>query len=91
MVQKRYIHNPNIVSTEMDDEESVLLDLTTRRYFTLNPTGAVIWERIVAGDDLDAIVNAVTEAFEIDAQSALPYVELFLSSLEKEGLISISE
>ena len=59
----RYVHNPNVVSTETDDEEAVLLDLDSRRYFTLNPTGAVIWERVVAGDDLSGIVSAVTDAF----------------------------
>lgn len=74
----------------MDDEESVLLDLSTRRYFTLNPTGVLIWERVCAGDDIEGIVDAVTASFEIDPSSALPYIELFLSSLEKEGLISIA-
>ncbi|NNE33932.1 MAG: PqqD family protein, partial [Rhodothermales bacterium] len=64
MSQKRYVNNPDVVSTEMDDEESVLLDLTTRHYFTLNPTGVVIWDRICAGDDMDGIVEAVVSEFE---------------------------
>ncbi len=91
MGQKKYIHNPDVVSTEMDDDESVLLDLKTRHYFTLNPTGVVIWDRVCSGDSLEEIVDAVTVEFEIDADAALPYVELFLTSLEKEGLITVSK
>ena len=78
---------PNVVSTELDDEEAVLLDLTTRRYYTLNDTGARIWELLNAGKTTAEIAAALTEEWTVEQPDALAYVQAFLNELADEGLI----
>lgn len=84
----QYIPNPNVVSTELDDAESVLLDLNTRRYYTLNETGVVIWQQLKDGKSIREVAVAVASRFDITADEATTFVEVFVSSLEQEGLVS---
>lgn len=83
-----YIPNPSVVSTELDDDESVLLDLNTRRYYTLNETGVVIWRHISDGRSIDEVKSAVLERFEVSVEEAESCVVEFVTNLEKEGLVS---
>ena len=35
--------HPEVVDTELDKQETVLLHLGTKKYFSLNPTASLIW------------------------------------------------
>jgi hypothetical protein len=83
-----YKPNQNVVVTELDDDESVLLDLNTRRYYTVNETGVLIWAQLKEGKGILEICNVVAGEFEISADDASTFVEVFISSLEKEGLVT---
>ena len=83
-----YRPNQNVVVTELDDDESVLLDLNTRRYYTVNETGVLIWTQLKEGKGIREICNVVAGEFEISADDASTFVEVFISSLEKEGLVT---
>ena len=44
-----YRPNPDVIATTLEDSESVLLDVKTRRYYSLNETGTRIWELLTDG------------------------------------------
>jgi hypothetical protein len=65
----------------------VVLDVTTKTYFTLNVTGDVLWralERIASRDEL---VAALREEFEVDPATAARDVEGWLGELCRARLI----
>jgi hypothetical protein len=82
-----YRPGPNVVSTEIDDEESVLLSLDTQQYYSLNETGSRIWALLSEGHDADDIASAVTEEWAITHEEALKYVRSFLQELSQAGLV----
>lgn len=82
-----YRPSSEVVSTEIDEEESVLLSLETQQYYSLNETGARIWELLSDGHDAEAIAAALTEEWATTQEEALEYVQSFLRELSDEGLV----
>lgn len=78
---------PNVVATTLDDSDSVLLHLNTRRYYTLNETGTRIWQLV--NDELPVrdIVSSLLDEYEIDQEDLRRHVESLLSELQEEGLV----
>jgi hypothetical protein len=65
-----YRMNENVTFTELDDAESVLLHLKTRRYFSLNETGTLIWQQLRQGKEVDEIAALLEQQYELDTPSA---------------------
>jgi hypothetical protein len=82
-----YRPKSNVVSTEIDEEESVLLSLETQQYYSLNETGSRIWALLSDGHDTDDIASAVTEEWAIAHEEALEYVHSFLQELNEADLV----
>ena len=51
--------------------------------FTLNETAKFIWENITENSTIEDIEHAMTEAFDIDSETALKDIENFLVRMEK--------
>ncbi len=85
-----YRSTPDVSFSMLNEEEAVLLDLKTRRYYSLNETGATIWQGLQAGHDVSRIADALVEAFEIDREAALHHVRTFLDRLVEDGLVQKS-
>lgn len=84
-----YRPGSDVVSTDIDDEESVLLSLDTQQYYSLNETGSRIWELLSDGHDAEAIASAITEEWDTTHEEALEHVESFLRELSDEGLVEV--
>lgn len=83
----RYRPSTDVVSTQLDEEEAVLLSLETQQYYSLNETGSRVWELLGEGHDTEAIATAITEEWATTHDEALRYVESFLDELHDEGLV----
>ena len=82
-----YRPSSDVVSTQLDEEEAVLLSLETQQYYSLNETGSRVWELLSGGHDMEAIAAAITEEWEVTHEDALDYVQSFLDELHEEGLV----
>jgi len=80
--------DPDVVTTELE-RELVLLHPKTRSMFTLNETGMVVWSAIDAGQGaaVDAAVDAVVAAFDVDREVAAADVAELFDGLARAGLI----
>ena len=67
--------------------EVVALDLRNSSYLGINKTGAVIWPLLAEGADIEALVKAVTERFDVDEPTARQDVSSFIEDLSSKGLI----
>jgi hypothetical protein len=78
----------DVVVTALDGEnESVLLHLGTKKYYTLNETGVRIWQLLGEGYTTDKITQKICAEYEVSSASAEKSVsELILKLLEEELL-----
>lgn len=53
----------------------------------LSETAAFVWKRLEEGDDLERIVTAVTEEFDVDIDTARKDTEEFIKQLCEKGLL----
>ena len=77
----------NIVFTELDEEEAVLLNVITKKYYSLNETGILIWTKLQEGLTIQEISKAMTDIYEIDGASASNYIQSFIDELADEGIV----
>ena len=50
--------------------------------FTLNETAKVIWENLNEGTDMSALIQTITDTFDIDRHTAEKDIAVFLQTLE---------
>jgi Coenzyme PQQ synthesis protein D (PqqD) len=83
----RYAASKNVIARTIG-EETVLLNIETEAYFGLNEVGSLVWGLLTQGTaDIDAIVNAVIERFEVQHALARNDVEALLAGLLDHELI----
>lgn len=53
----------------------------------LNAAGAYLWELLTQGCEEAGLVQALTEKYHIDAETAVKDVKVFLAKLEEKGIL----
>ena len=80
------------VFTPLDDGTGVLLNLNTLFYYSLNRTGAALWQQIEErrSTTLDDLLRDTRERFEVSEDALRPLVIKFIEQLESFKMIRIS-
>lgn len=75
--------NDELSVTHLPDDTSVILDIDGHQVLSLNGTGAFLVKQIrdQGQTDATALVTALTEAFEVEADAAMPDVSEFIDTL----------
>lgn len=79
------------VMSERFGDEVVLLNLKTNRFFSLNRTGARLWELLASGDPLGAIEAQLCQEFDVDPAELAADVQQMVASLLDEQLLHLEE
>ncbi len=82
-----FVLNESVVSRELDDGDTVLLDLRSEQYFSVNSLGGMIWSCLASGDSLDALIETVSRDTESPVESVRSDVDEFIGELTAAGLI----
>lgn len=77
----------DIVFTDFEAGEAILVDLNTTKYYQLNETGALIWRGLEKGSSLEDIVAEMQNLYDVSSEHALASVEKLLLSLESKKLV----
>ncbi|MFO0777884.1 MAG: PqqD family protein [Nitrospira sp.] len=80
------VKNPDVQGTNMDGE-TVLLDLSTGRYYTLNRLGSLIWELCTGAQTISDIHTAICDRFDVVPERALDDLVTLVNQLTQEGLL----
>jgi hypothetical protein len=80
----------DVVDTEIDSNETVLLHLGSKVYFSLNSTGSRIWNGMKKGLTGAEISSRLQEEFDVDAQHADDAVAGLIEQLKKQQLVEIA-
>ncbi|MEK6763544.1 MAG: PqqD family protein [Nitrospira sp.] len=67
--------------------ETVLLDLSTGRYYTLNQLGSVIWEHCTGHSTISDIHAVLCDRFDVAPERALDDLVALVNHLIQEGLL----
>jgi hypothetical protein len=78
--------SPNVQGTSMDGE-TVLLDLSSGRYYTLNRVGSVIWEHCTGDKTISDIQAVLCDRFDVAPERALDDLVTLVNDLTQEGLL----
>lgn len=54
---------------------------------TLNDTGRLLWERLEKGAELQELVAALLEKYEVDEATARSHTDAFVAALKKHGFL----
>ena len=75
------------VRASIHNDGLALLDMATGKVFLCNETGSLIWQGIVAGLSPEAICEEISREFGVAADLVRRQTSLFLSELERRGLL----
>jgi len=79
--------DPNVLFTQLGDDEGVLLHLDTQYYYSLNETGLLIWRGVTKGMRLGEVAKALRADYEIDPDGAWQQVNDFVTLLKEKKLL----
>lgn len=77
----------DVVFTDFEGGEGILVDLNTKQYYQLNETGALIWRGLENGNTLEDIVSEMQSLYEVTREHALTSVDKLLLTLESNKLV----
>ena len=77
-----------MVYTEFDGCEAVLVDLNTKRYYTLNETAMLVWRGLEAGKTTSEIARDICARYEVTEEHATASIERLVTSLGAHRLLS---
>jgi hypothetical protein len=82
----RFRARPDVVVAELDGG-SVLLDLTTSAYYSLNPIGLFLWRELAEPRDAADLQMAVRAAYDVDEALCARDVDALLEALQTRKLL----
>jgi hypothetical protein len=86
-LEDRVHAHPQVVDTEFDEGDTVLLHLESKQYYSLNTTGTQIWRGLKAGLTLQEISHQLQARFDVDAERADRSVLALLEDLFQHQLV----
>jgi hypothetical protein len=86
---QRFYPHPEVVDTALEDQEVVLLQLESMRYYSLNLTGTRIWQGLKQGLSLEEISRRLQAEFEVELDRAERSVLALVTELCEQQLVQI--
>jgi len=82
----KWTANANVVSSMMGSSMA-LLDLEGDQYYSLNGTGAAVWELLETPKTLHDLCGAISEKYDVPVEICRDDITDVLSSLHEAGLV----
>lgn len=79
---------PATVSQEIDGE-TVIIDLRSEQYFSLNPVGSRIWQLLGDGAQFDAIHSRLVSEYAVDGEQVRQDLLDLIARLQRAGLVEV--
>ena len=79
----------DVIFTDFDGNEGILVDLNTKRYYQLNETAMLVWKGLEQGKTVNEIVVDVTACYEVTAEHATRSVQKVVDNFQSYKLVSM--
>jgi len=90
-LSSKVVANPQVICTELGENEIVLLHLETQACFTLNASGRSIWQMLDNPTTLLDVAAGLETQFQVTTTLAQQSVLTLVSELVAAGLVSIED
>ena len=80
------INSPAVVS-EIIDGEAVIMNLKSGHYFSIQGSGALIWDWIGQGHSLGSLIESTNKAFSAEPDHIATHVHRFIDALLEHELV----
>ena len=77
----------DVIFTDLDGVEGVLVDLNTKKYYQLNETATLIWRGLEKGMPIENIVKDLTDSYDVTPPHALSSVKNLLRDFYAQRLV----
>ena len=81
------IPREDVIFTDLDGIEGVLVDLNTKKYYQLNETATLVWRGLEKQKPLENIVEEITQAYDVTPPRAFSSVQNLLRNLYAQKLV----
>ena len=79
------------VRWQVVDEDGILVNLDSGFYFSMNPVALFIWNLCDGNHSANTILAEIISTFDVDESTARRDLQAFLTQLEAESLLEISQ
>ncbi|MDD3597472.1 PqqD family protein [Sulfuricurvum sp.] len=86
MREKEYFIPSSVLLQEIDNE-LLIYNSETGQFYSVNDTGAVMWESIIQHDNLGDVIDDVSNIFDIDKETLVNDLLNFTLPLYEQGLL----
>jgi hypothetical protein len=86
-LNRRFEISPNVISTEAQLDETLLMNTRTLAYFGLDPLGSKFWQAMMQNNESDEVVRKVSEETGKTAMELEPVLSAILDGMERSGLL----
>lgn len=69
------------------DDETIVLDLQTSKYFVINKTGTLLWRLLANEATADDLAAELIAAYNLSPTVARAHAEEFIEGLRRSGLL----
>jgi len=90
-IHNRLCPDKEEVAAKIMDGEAIIINLSTGVYYSMDNVGAVIWEMIEGGFNLEECVAAILERYDVSCKEALADVKRLVEELVEEKLVYVSD
>ena len=71
--------------------ETVILDLNSQQYFSLDKTGTRIWQLLQEKLNTREVYQEMRNEYEVDEEELRQDIDSLIASLVEEGLVSLAD
>jgi hypothetical protein len=89
-LDQKVVSEQTVFAQEVDDE-MVLLDMNSEKYFGLDSVGAVMWQVIEEKKVLKDVLNELLSYYDVEEERLKQDLLHFVENLQKSGLIRVEE
>lgn len=87
----RFEISENVISTEVQLDETLLMNTRTLAYYGLDPLGSSFWRAMQLQQDADEVIRVVAEQAGKDSRELEPILQAILTGMERSGLLKVTQ
>ena len=82
---------PAHLRSVVDHDGAVILDIKRDQFFSMNPVGSYIWERLHKGEGLDQIAKELAEETRTEISLVIADINDFIADLKNKQLFDFPQ
>jgi len=86
----RFEISENVISTEVQLDETLLMNTRTLAYFALDPLGSQFWQAMQLQPDADEVIKMVAEQTGKASHVLEPTLESIVTGMERSGILNVT-